>query len=432
VRWLAASKLAVLVGLASLALAATPIVEAQDPEQPQGETPEKETPPEEAPPAPEEAAPKPAAPKKDTGLGTFFFEIDDWIAQPSGLEYRAATVRNPTDPWENAVATVEQNGAPGWYLRGGFGLHDDVGDIVLSYYRHTEDRHLESLTPGEFLYGEITTAGLFAGVNLDGLADGFSAETVTRIRDFRVDFARQAFESKGVSGKWLVGYRDMSHYRSLDTAYFAIAPNLPPILPPAASPRNDLIPRPDTAQISSSYEGRGLEAGFDVRFKVWRDKVWFDTGVVMAVLQGTMSTAYRSTTHFYGVVDQSGEIFIVPPPYDSFNECDFQGCFVDSVVQIATPVGVQDQSQSEEGSIIETNLALRYRFWKTAEFVVGYRSASYENVGQDLRTAEVEVGNQLIFASDGTLLLRLNPVTLERSPRSVEYEGVYFGVAFGF
>ena len=52
-------------------------------------------------------------------------------------------------------------------------------------------------------------------------------------------------------------------------------------------------------------------------------------------------------------------------------------------------------------------------------------------VGQN-RCDEVEPTDQLIFASDGTLLLRLNPVTLERTPRSVDYEGFYFGIAFGF
>lgn len=429
-RWLAASSLALLVGVALQA--ATTTVTAQDPEETQDPPSEETAPPEVAPP--QDTAPKPAA--KDAGWGAIFIEIDDWIAQPAGLEYRAATLLHPEDPLGTSVVSVGQSTEPAFYIRGGFGLRNEIGDIVLTYYRHSEDRHLEALTPGSFLYGEINTSGFFAGVNLDGLADGFAADTRTRLRDFRADFYRSAFESKRTSGRWFVGYRDVSHDRQLAADYFAIAPNLPPIIPPAVSPRPDLEPKADTSDVSSTFQGRGLEAGLDVQFKVWRDTVWFETGLGLAVLRGEMATSYTSVTHFYGFVENNEVVAVVLPPYELFNLCEIDGCpIVDSIAQIATPVGIQDASQSEDANVIETDLALHFKFWKTAEFVAGFRSISYTNVGQELRPGEVELETSLViddFGLDGSPILRLNAQTLERTAHSVDYEGFYFGLAIRF
>ena len=366
----------------------------------------------------------------DTGRGKIFVEISDWLAQPAGLEYRIATVLDPRDPFGAQVLSLDHSEEPNFNFRAGFEFPGEVGDIILSYFAQEERSDLENLTPGLFLYGEINTSGFLAGVFNDALSDGFSAESRTRLRDVRVDYYRTAFKSRKVSGKWFVGYRRVTHDRKLDTQYFALAPNLPPIIPPVSSPRPDLVPRPDSAQLTSDWEGRGLEAGLDVRVPMFRDKVWFESGLAVAALRGKAATSYASETHFFAIVNNNIVQQTVGPPFDEFSD----PTVIASVSQIAAQVGVSSGSESADGSIIETYIAVRWRFWKTAEFVAGFRNISYDGVGMDVQTDRINLSTAFVgeFKPDGTRILRLHPDTLARTAYSVDYEGFYFGLAVRF
>ena len=66
----------------------------------------------------------------------------------------------------------------------------------------------------------------------DGLADGVGSRGVRKTSEFRLEYQRKAFETKWVRGWWSAGYRELSHERILDASYFAIVPNLPPVIPP--------------------------------------------------------------------------------------------------------------------------------------------------------------------------------------------------------
>ena len=93
----------------------------------------------------------------DTGRGKIFVEISDWLAQPSGLEYRVTTVLDPRDPFGAQVLSLEHSDEPSFNFRAGFEFPGEAGDIILSYFAQEELSDLENLTPGLFLYGEINT-----------------------------------------------------------------------------------------------------------------------------------------------------------------------------------------------------------------------------------------------------------------------------------
>jgi hypothetical protein len=373
----------------------------------------------------------------DPGRGYLFVEIIDWIAQPTGLEYRVASVVDPLDPFGGQVVSLEHDTESTFNYRVGYEFPNDNGAVIFSYLSQKEESELEVRTAGLFLYGEINTSGFLSGVNNDALADGFSGESRTRLRDVRLDYYRTAFKGKRVSGKWFVGARRVNHDRKLESEYFALAPNLPPIIPPISTPRLDLAPRSDSAVLISNWSGRGVEAGLDFKVALSSHaKVWFESGLAVAVLRGKADTSYSSETHFYGLMNGDVIAEILEPPYDEFSELDPMGVpIVNDVAQIAGQVGVQSTSESVDADVIETYLAVRWKFWKMAEFVAGFRNISYQGVGIDVRTdrVEPEAGMEADeFKADGTRILRLNPSTLKRTEHSADYEGFYFGLAFRF
>ena len=149
------------------------------------------------------------------------------------------------------------------------------------------------------------------------------------------------------------------HKRSFDVTYSAVAANLPPLIPPIVDPpRFDLMePIPDTAFISSDFEGRGPEAGLRLTVPLVSKKIFFDAEFGIAILRGEATTAFTSRTHFYGVMDGNEVLGVLFPPYDALLDPvpgDDNPILADFVRQIEAASGLEDFTESMTGSSFRT------------------------------------------------------------------------------
>lgn len=366
----------------------------------------------------------------ETGFGEIFAEFGTWVAQPAGLEYHAATLADPSDPFNTRVLNPTHGTEAELRYRVGYELARNVGGIAITWYAQEGFTSARLLRPGEFVYGELLAHPLFAGYANDGLADGFQQETRTLLRDMRIDFYRTAFRSGRVVGKWFAGYRRVEHQRNHDVSYFGLVPDFPPLVEPLTAPLPDLDPRPDVVHVSSQYEGRGFEGGMDFLAPVWRERLSIEGGFAMAVLRGKVNSDYRSTTHAYllnPVDPQTGTPVVLGPPYDEFDDFTISGdppqvfATIDRIEQVDFLIGLNTLSRSQTTTVLETYLGFRAKVHKNLEVFGGFRNAQYDGVGIDLLpTGVVETP------------VTLNLQTVTETERSVTYEGFYGGVAVRF
>jgi len=404
-----------LVALATLvALGAGPVA-AQD-DQPDAAPADQA-----AAPAEAEEPPK-APPSEPVDRLRFRLEASDWVAQPAGLEFEPVSVIDPTDPFGTTIDDMDF----GTQSSGRYGVSVEFpngqGGIQGTWWGTSSEAEETVALPGSFVFGELLAFPALAGFANDGLADGYTAQAETLLRELRLDYFRTAFESKGISGRWFVGYRQVAHDRRISASYFAFEPLLPPLFPPfLPEPRPDLDPLPDTVALSSEFEGRGVESGLQIRVPVLAgDRLWFEGAFALAALRGDVATEYRATNAAYIFTDALGNRFVLAPPYDIFDDVistDPPIFVVDSITQETGSVGVRTDHRSQSASVIEAELGLRWRFWKTFELFGGFRSSRYDGVGVDLEVAPPTGSN-------------LQAVTEES--RSVYYEGFFFGLTFGF
>jgi len=348
--------------------------------------------------------------EEETGFGEIFAEIGVWGAQPTGLEYHAATEADPGNPFNTMLLNPAHGTESAFRYRGGFEFARNVGAVIFTWYAQEETTAESRFRPGEFVFGELTAHPLFAGYADNGLADGFSQTTDTLLRDFRGDFYRTAFRSGRVEARWFAGYRRIHFQRRHGVEYYGLVPDFPAFVPPLTEPRPDLDPLPDETFTESWYIGRGVEAGMDFVAPLWRDRVSLEAGFAGAALRGKTTTQYRSTTHAY-LLDG----FVVGQDLYLF---DF---FVDDIVQADYEIGLKDKSRPQSGSIIEAYFGFRARLTKNLELFGGFRNAHYEGVGLDLKPKEIVVTPASVNVQDVT-----------ETVRSATYEGLYGGVAVRF
>lgn len=349
--------------------------------------------------------------EKDVGLGTIVVQVEGWLSQPSGMQEDVATVANVSDPYETTVMQFRQGQESRFRYRVGYELRNDIGDVVLTYLSYRNEGAFRDLRAGSFVFGELLTAPFDQGAFGDGLADGVVTSGVVALRDLRLDFYRKAFENKKVSAKWFVGWRRVHHRRAVGASYYALAPNLDPLIPPVVEdPRDDLNPRPDVASLGSNFGGRGPEAGFEVVLPLKGRRFRLDAGLAVAALRGEVDSDYRSETPFYAIVEND-------------------------VQQLAAQVGLKTRSIPQSGQVTEVHVGLGFKVWRTLEAGVGFRSIRYDSVGSDIRPTVVTPDlNAPIdsFTPDGLGIVRLIPSGIERTTRSVDYEGLYFGLTYRY
>jgi len=355
-------------------------------------------------------------------FGATFAEVEMWVAQASGLDYFPATQINPLDPTDVELLSPSYSTESRLRYRGGYKLHRNRGDLVITWYSHKERTELIGVSPGDFIYGELLPEPTFAGFGNDGLADAFSSNTRTWLRDLRIDFYRTAFKTPRASGKWFVGIRRVQHGRELDAAYHSLIPDLPALIPPLYEPPVSgigLDPQADTAFMSSDFNGRGLGAGFEIEMPLWKDKIVLEGGLNIAILRGKTDTVYRSTTWYY-LLEGVGQSTILELPYNEFEQVDEEGNpLIDSIIQVQSSSGLHADRLSTTSHVLEAELGFRWKAYKGLEWFGGFRTTRYTDIGLDLRpkAAPTHAGSSL---------------DLSETDRSATYEGFYTGLSYSY
>lgn len=400
------------------------------------ETPESpEAPAAPTPPAPSAAdAPAPAedAPLGDDRLGHWQLDLEQWAAQPSGLDYAPVLVADPNNPGANVQLGTRHGTSADPRVNLSYGFRDDIGTFSLHYWSSQDRVNFSEFDPGSFALGESLVPNLFAGFIDNGFADAVEAFAETKTRDLRLDFSRQAFRTPRVSARWFFGLRQVDHDRALSARYHSLVTGLP-----VALDRPDLDPRPDIVSTSSRFSGRGPEFGFDVDVPLGK-RFQISGGIAAAVLRGDVSTQYASVSRFYGELDNGVLQFILGPSLGSYLEAWTQMNPNDrpQLEQISAPIGVVNNSRTASAQVLDATLTVRYRIWREFEIYAGGRSTRYTEVASEIRPilTETLIINPTPSSVPGVPGLSINvPVSgVQETPRSVDYEGLFFGLGYRY
>jgi hypothetical protein len=374
------------------------------------------------------------APLETSGsrFGNVYIDLETWVAQPVGLEYYPATFIDLDNPRATTLFEIPHSTEGQERYGLAYALPSEWGTISYTLYKHETNRGLSRLTPGIFTFGELATHPQFAGVYNDGIADGFAAVAETTLRDWRLDFRRAAFRSPRVSADWFVGWRRTRHKREMSTEYYALVPDIPPLLPPNGYCPDPcpLIPQPDTALQFSQYEGRGVTVGMDLEFPMWKNKVVFEADAAISVMRGKIKTSYGADNRVY--VEDSPETpgpILLGPPYDRFDDLIIidpgQPAVprVNFITQQTFSIGLVDEGASTDSQVLEASAGFRWRTpLKWLEVYGGFRQTHYADVGLELRPKNVT----FTVTQDGVILRNFEELT--ETSRSATYEGFYGGV----
>lgn len=377
-------------------------------------------------------------------LHKMFFGLETWLAQPAGLGYSATAVRDAG----NSLLTTTQEPSFGTedklLYEFGYRLPNRFGTVTLSYYAHDVLTDDQDYRPGEYVFETRLLHPQFAGVSDTGLADGFDSSTSTSFRDLGLRFSRPAFATPRVSGEWFVGWRRLQHRRFLSATYRSLLSPLPPLLP---ADEARLTPQPEFGDTSSQYEGRGIHAGFDVDFNLWRDRLVLETSAGMTMLRGDLASSYGSRTNVYfcnnppslqlqtqsvnegllsafcfdGQILGSGvdsvadfsilndQVYISPTATDRFARY---------VSQAFLPVGLQTTGRSQSSMAIDLDMTFRFRATHYLDLRLGFRQTRLTDVGLDARP-EGSVG----FGG-------LSSTGVSTTSHDATYEGFHVGLVF--
>jgi hypothetical protein len=350
---------------------------------------------------------------EEAGLGDLYAEIEAWVAQPAGLDYFPATETDPQDPFNTQLLTFPTGTSTELRYRAGFELSGNRGGFILTWFAHEDRGEMTRATPGDYVFGETLVHPFLAGYHNDGLADGFDATASTDLSDLRIDYYRTAFKTASVEAKWFVGWRRVSHRRTVEASYFGLIDDLPPL-----TSRPDLAPGVDTAYMDSNFDGRGVGAGMDFLMPLWQDKISFEGGFNLAVLRSKTDAVYRSTTYAYTIFIDP-DTLILEPPYD-FDGTVNDVPAIDLIAQEAYEIGLVANNVSSTGNVLEGYVGLRWKAWRGLDVYGGFRSTRYDDVGVDLRPK----GNSLYAG--------VNVQDITEVDRSATYEGFYAGLAYRF
>jgi hypothetical protein len=367
-------------------------------------------------------------------LGHFWVDLETWVAQPTGLQYVPATELDLDNPLDTRTIELDHSTNSEARYQFEWEMPSEWGRLRGTIYKHTDNEDLQRLDPANFTFGETLTHSLFAGVNNDGAADGFSSASTTRTRDTRIDFARRAFSSPRVSADWFIGWRRVEHSRSLAAEYYALVPGFPPLLPPAGFcnpvPFCPLDPIPDTASMTSDHESRGATAGIEIDFPVWRNQVLLEGDLSIAVMRGSTTTTYTAQNAYYLLDEEAAQLgtgsVILGPPYDEFDDIilvqNAPVPLLNYISQESFPIGLQSDL-STDTQVLDAALGFRWRTpLKWLEVVGGMRQTYYQNVGADVRPKISTVTT----TEDGIPVYNIEDV--DQVERSATYEGFYGGV----
>mgnify|MGYP001827311965 CR=1 FL=1 len=370
--------------------------------------------------AQDDEATAPAGEPEIEGLGRIFVELSGWLAQPAGADLTVTVRQDLTTGLTNAIESVPFAAESRMRYRAGYEFRDNIGKIVGTWFGTQHEGVRKELTPSVFQFATSNVYPEFPGVFDDGLADGYISSYGLTTRDLRLSFYRDFQRAKRVKARWFAGYRRMSHTRSVDTSYYALAANLPPFLEPISGPNSALEPAADRGQTRSELSVRGIEAGLEVDLPIWRERVWIETGLSVSAMRGKVDTDYESRTHFYAYPDGDGNlVYVDPADGTSFDD----PAIVPLLLQVEADVAVRANRVATSSAAIDGFLGFRYRAWRTLEVFGGFRSSYFDTVAEDV------IPTSATRSDDGR---RYSVTSVERLSRSLTYEGYYLGMSYAF
>ena len=349
------------------------------------EEPAPKEPAPEPPAQTEEAPPTPPAPPAKTDAepvlhrwGAFTVSLAAWEPTLIGADEELATfLQNGAfvPIMQGASSSVEESVEVIYHLPKG------IGSISGRYDAIGEDDSVQYFTPGQFNFFESRPYPFTLGAFDDGTADGLSAHVMRRTRDWRLEFQKQAFDTKWARATWGVGIRNLSHERALGITYYAIVPNFPPA--GNVSELFRLQPIPDQFGQTSSYEGSGLGASFNVEFPL-HPRFSIVTGLAIGLYRGKGESSYSSLSSYYttdadpNVPLTTEELFALlslpsdpadPPP-------------TADVFQQQVSVRITTQSDSLMAQSYDLFLGFQVRAWRELRVFGTLRDVYYANVGE--------------------------------------------------
>lgn len=302
-------------------------------------------------------------------------------------------------------------------------LPKDKGAVRFVYDSMNFKDRRELFNPGNFVYGETLTYPFLAGVEDDGLADGIRANSLTKTREFRIEYENTAFESPHAKGRFHVGLRYMDHARSLEANYYALVPTFPPFLPPTF-PDNfnplPFFPVPDQARTQSDFSASGVGAGLELEFPV-HARVSIVGGFSIGVFSGRLDTRYTSTT--WGYFDFSG----TTPLLLTFDEVlarleSGDKTQYGSVAQAPVSVNLRTADAKRLAYNLDVYVGIEGKIWRSLKGSLGIRQLAYLDAGADNRLAP-------------PVLQPLGQIDVLRATRrdlSVEYGSYYAQLSYRF
>ena len=358
----------------------------------------------------------------DEGWGELIVEYGTWVAEPGGLGDNVATIIDTSDIFNDTIVGFSHGTSTEDYARGGVELAGNRGRLLLTWYAHDGVSQLRLRDPGNFIFGELLALPVFAGLSNDGLADAVNASLSTQLRDLRIEYSRVAFSNSRVEGRWTAGYRNVVYRSATDATYHALVPTFPAFVPPLVNALPDLTPRPDTAGLSSAFEGAGITGGMEFEAPLWRNKLVVEGSLGLSVLLGTIDTEYRAINHLYVL----GGV-ILEPPYTELGDFTVNpstGAVIGTataVEQVSVGAGLQSETLSRSAQVLEVSIGGRWSPLSYMDVFFGYRTIHYGNVVLDVRPRNfVVIGNTI------------NTIDASETDRSATYKGFYGGVGFHF
>jgi hypothetical protein len=389
----------------------------------QDEPPPKTPPPAEPETQVEEKAPPPPPVKKsieDPPLhrwGGWTLSIAAWQPSLVGTDEELALAEQsgiPVPLLETPGTSVRETAEVIYHLPHG------IGSIAGHYDAMSIEDNTHYFTPGVFDFLESRGFPDHLGAFDDGTADGVAAETMRRTREFRLEFQKQAFDTKWARGTWGAGYRNLSHARTLGLTYYAIVPNLPPLIPPTATLDDffRLQPIPDFVGQTSNFSGGGVGASFNVEFPL-HPRVSIVSGISIGLYRGKSQSSFSSISSYYAFTYASGtpltkdELFSLlsnPPPVDP--NANPPTPAIADVSQFAVQTRLNTLSTSMFAQSYDLFVGLQVTVYKGLRVFGTLRDVYYANVGE--------------------YVVPTNGFTSDHRPLNAGYEGYVLGLSWRY
>jgi hypothetical protein len=342
--------------------------------------------------------------------GAWTISLAAWQPSLVGAEDEIAVVFPTNKSPYPLLLGAESNIRESWLVA--YHLPRNLGSIVMHYDSMNYQDQAQHFSPGQFIYGESQAYPEFRGAFDDGFADGVSASASRKLREVRFEFSDKAWETKHTRATWGAGVHNLDYSRQSYIDYYALVPNLPPVIPPVVSPPYDSSaynPLPDQVIQKSDYSGSGVGASLDVEFRL-HPRFSIISGLSIGLLRGKVTTSYQSQTSFYFSTDDGYHYLSKDELFDILNNGTDQQ--INKVGQESVTYALSVPNASQAAQTYDLYVGIQSAVWRGLKVFATYREMYYQNVG----ARAVPTPN----------------LTIDSQSLSVGYEGYLVGLSWRF